>query len=988
MPSLVTAAVSAFGTWIGGAAGATLIMGAEAIAAGIITGGTILGGLALSASQQRKAKQQAKDAYNAAQVDRLANVVTTIAPRDLVLGRVRKGGTVVFRGSAGADKTIFLVHLAIAGHEIDGVEQIYFNDQPVTVDANGYVTSAPYAQTRRVSLVGQSMPADYVAGSLFSYTEPATGITTYTWQQDITTYYARVWWDLGAPGSTADARTQALFPGLWNSNHRGEGVAKLFVEFTYNENAFPSGPPNVTALIRGAKVYDPRSGSTNWSDNPALLMRHVYQHSHFGKATVSAAEDARFIVAANACDTPHSYNVGGAIDIEPLYAAGLVAPYGTPARSLLDDLSQAMAGMWAFAGGELYVHAGVYTAPVKTLTDDDLAVVQREGESESQEQVSIAVHRERAQKFNTVNARIWDAAQDYKQVALTPLKGTALITRDGQELAQEVTFPAIGFAPQALHVAGVMMRDARDPLTVEAPFKMTAWPLEIFDTVSLTLARYGWAAKTFRILGRRWDRAKGVVFLTLKETAAAIYTPDAAFSAQGFAANTALPSPWDIDPPTLSTIYSGTDELVQHGDGTITTRVRVTWPALVDSSITQAGFIDVEWSPAAQTLAWQRVTVAGSETQAILAGPADGQTIIVRARARNSVAVSDWGLQVAHTVIGKTEPPSDVERFTIDGDVLRWPEVGDIDLAGYRIRFNYGINTFWGGGAALHEGLLTSSPYTLSTRPSGVVTLLIKAVDTSGNESTNAASITVNLGDTDISNVLLEYEEAPDFTGTITNGAVSAGVLQSDATDLFYGDDLQPFYGRDTDPFYSLSTYAQMRYEWSVTPMAEGRVVVRHGIAASDYTIEFKRDDQGAFYGGSADLFYGASATEAFYGPVGSWEVWPGEIHIDAPEALSFRITTAGGPTRGVITTASVVLDVPDVDETLDDIVISAAGTRLPITESYRAIDNVQITVQTDGNGGTSARIVDKDTTGPLIVVLNASGTAVNGLVDASIKGF
>ena len=109
------------------------------------SGALLLGSLALSARQRAKAKRQARDAYNAAQVDRLTNVVTTVAPRELVMGRVRKGGTVFFKGSTGTNKSTYVVCIAIAGHEIDGVEQIYFNDEPVTINGSGQVTSAPYA---------------------------------------------------------------------------------------------------------------------------------------------------------------------------------------------------------------------------------------------------------------------------------------------------------------------------------------------------------------------------------------------------------------------------------------------------------------------------------------------------------------------------------------------------------------------------------------------------------------------------------------------------------------------------------------------------------------------------------------------------------------------------------------------------------------------------------------------------------------------------
>src|SRR5207244_1014508 len=160
-----------------------------------------------------------------------------------------------------------------------------------------------------------------------------------------------------------------------------------------------------------------------------------------------AAEEARFIAAANACDLPQTWVVGGVATSTVLYRAGLVTQFGAQPASALDDLAQAMGGRWVFAGGELYLQAGIYTAPVMTFTDADLAVVQRTvgngADQEQQSPIKISVHRERVDKFNVVNARIWDSQQDFKQAALAPLKGAALIARDGEELAQEVELAAV-----------------------------------------------------------------------------------------------------------------------------------------------------------------------------------------------------------------------------------------------------------------------------------------------------------------------------------------------------------------------------------------------------------------------------------------------------------------------------------------------------------------------------------------------------------------
>lgn len=347
--------------------------------------------------------------------------------------------------------------------------------------------------------------------------------------------------------------------------------------------------------------------------------------------------------------------------------------------------------------------------------------------------------------------------------------------------------------------------------------------------------------------------------------------------------------------------------------------------------------------------------------------------------------------RLTYAIAGLKTPPADIHSFTIDGDRFKWSGEEPLDFDGDQIRFHYGQNTWWPSATPLHLGLLTSSPWTMTTRPAGRVTFMVKQFDTSGNESINPAVITVNLGDTPVDNVLITWPQAPLFGGTITGGAVSAGVLQATATDLFYGPPDEPFYGPDTDPFYSLSTYAELVYEFSVTVTdgQAGTLTLQHAINAGRYTIEYLRDSQDSFYGDPHDLFYGPPG-DPFYGPPGQWATWPGSIEITDLEIIRFRVTTAAGDTRGEITALTPLIDVPDVTESLNDIVIAAGGTRLPITKTYREITNLaRIAVQDDGNGGVGVRIKDKNPTlGPLVAVVNGAGTEVAGLVDAEPQGY
>ncbi len=690
MPAAVVWAISAIGAAIGGTAGAFLVMYATEVAVAAI----IAGGLAYSASAKRKAERMARAQFNAAQVDRLVNVATTVMPRELVLGRVRKGGAIFFRGATDTNNTRFVMLVALAGHEIDAVEAIYLNDELVTLDGSGWVTTAPYESTSLISVTetftGTSITLAYtpLSGSHVSVTRVNTAanteygavsqqteevpfvlagalvtvdaayngyLKTVQYQYQEVSSAVKITSHLGTAGQTADAGMITDFPTLWTSAHRARGVAYLKCEFWYNESAFPSGLPNVTAVIRGAKCYDPRTGLTVWTENPAIMARHILTHPQFGKrASITAAEDVRITAAANACDVATVYTVGGVAQASrALYQASIVIPFGATARDALDDLVQAMAGQWAYAAGEFYLRAGSYSASVQTLTDADLAVVQRGADGAvNQSPVQIITHKARDQMFNIVTATIWDKDQDYKQSTLTPLKGSALITRDGAELVQDVSMPAVFYAPQAQHIGGIMLRDARDPLSVTLPFKLSAYRIELFDTVSLTLTRYGWSAKTFMVLGREWTH-DGAIKLTLKENVASTYTMDADFSAQGGAANTALPNAWYVPALAGLSAASGQAQAQRQADGSWTCGLSVSWTAFTDLSVTQGGEVEVAWIPASDASGvWRTARTSGAETSLALTGLIDGAHYVIRARARTPLAVGAWCAQVVHQVLG------------------------------------------------------------------------------------------------------------------------------------------------------------------------------------------------------------------------------------------------------------------------------------------------------------------------------------------------
>jgi hypothetical protein len=301
--------------------------------------------------------------------------------------------------------------------------------------------------------------------------------------------------------------------------------------------------------------------------------------------------------------------------------------------------------------------------------------------------------------------------------------------------------PAVGYAPQALHIAGIMLRDARDPMAVALPFKLSAYRVELFDTISLTLARYGWTAKTFMVLGREWA-GDGSILLTLKETTAAIFTMDADFDPQGHAENTALPSPWDITPPTITSVTSRPGYL---SDGSLISEVLVQWTPLTDAA-QLAGQVEVQWLVPGFEI--QSVRVPGDMSEAVLTGVPESSVIIVRARILTAVAVSGWSAQVSCTVPAAGVVPANYDTFTVTlaADNTRiftfayTTTTPPIDLAGAVIRFKKGAvgTELWAAMSPLHEGVLTNSPIETTAGDPDVYRFAIKARTRSGIESSDA----------------------------------------------------------------------------------------------------------------------------------------------------------------------------------------------------------------------------------------------------------
>jgi hypothetical protein len=325
---------------------------------------------------------------------------------------------------------------------------------------------------------------------------------------------------------------------VWTTDHRLRGVAYAVVTMRYKQDVYASGIPGLSFLVKGVKVYDPRTGLTAWTENAALIAAD-YLASEYGPAGVGYGEihEATLIAAANVCDeevthTEYGLTIPGiapttvdpppgvsgpqveaTVVTEPRYRVSAAVSAEEDWRQVAPKLALAMAGGIFRVGAGWYVIAGAPTTPTAQLGENDMA-----GE------LDVLPRRSRRDLFNRVQAlsrnshdlhQVWDAP---------PLQPRRYFLQDAQTIlvnAIDMT-PVVASPTQALRLASIELEQNRQQITATGVFKWRALTVEVGDVVEITSERMGWADKPFRVVRWELDLEEGVR-LGLAEYCDAIY---------------------------------------------------------------------------------------------------------------------------------------------------------------------------------------------------------------------------------------------------------------------------------------------------------------------------------------------------------------------------------------------------------------------------------------------------------------------------------
>lgn len=462
--------------------------------------------------------------------------------------------------------------------------------------------------------------------------------------------------------------------------------------------------------------------------------------------------------------------------------------------------------------------------------------------------------------------------------------------------------------------------------------------------------------------------------------------------------------------PTPTIISAKSDETVlrKAGDGSFITVVLLTVAPMgptVDRLEVQIRLSGTEnWSPS---------TFYGASGGSIeVTGVEDKQTYDIQIRARSGAYFGEWASVNAHYVVGKSTKPPDVLYLVREPapnqSKIRIP-VYDAprDLRGYNWRAAEGENRNWDQATLIKQyGDMTLD---IGGFAAGLKTILVKPVDVAGNESANAASIVVDFGDAEISNVIFEQAYEPSWTGvTITNGSIVGNEIhQDDDGALWFSEDLSGpwFDGLPTDDWFN-PTFLPMTVEWAFTPSPSEpkpyKVLVTQELLSMGWKLEYAVPVYSLWWGDnpqtSDEPWFSNDLSEPWWGndPPLVYSLMPSNGLPGEASTYNFRLTTFGGSYQSVLKQLSTILDVKDITVYINDFIVdNTAGKKLNLADygiTWRKTENIQITLEQDlvnYPDADQARYFNKeDPTGPIIKVFDAARAGATGKVDITLKGY
>ena len=494
--------------------------------------------------------------------------ISAIAPRNVVYGKTRVGGTVVFRGTSGSNN--FLLHnvIALAGHEINDLKKIFIDAGSGLVEldlSSDFASATENGETvfrvTKSAFVNTDNDNAYTSGGLIKVTVEKGDQTT------------------------SNGFAVANIGDAWTTDHKLQGIAYVYISCVFDVEKF-TRYPQFSFEIEGKKVVDPRVHATNrtFSSNPALIIRDYLKDSTYGfGATDSEINDeasgAGFKQASNDCDD--DITTTGSSTEDRFTLNGEFSSNEEPQR-ILEHMLSACGGHLTYNNGQFSLFVGKGRTASGTITDDKVLAP-----------IQITTKASGMGTANGVKATYVRPSDDYIGGEITPYKDSTFLTEDtpsGEASANyekflNLSFPYTHTTFTAQRLARMALNYGRKNQTLSVVVPIEFLSYQVGDVVNFTNERLGYDGKDFEIVAMTFEFMNDnylALRLELKEYDSAIYntftyTTDPTLPTAPTAGDTS------VSPPTSLSL----SEIVKSGSviKSASVFVKASWTNAVDEKI-------------------------------------------------------------------------------------------------------------------------------------------------------------------------------------------------------------------------------------------------------------------------------------------------------------------------------------------------------------------------------------------------------------------
>jgi hypothetical protein len=411
------------------------------------------------------------------------------APRTILYGRTRLGGVLTYVSLTGQSEKFLHLVVVHCSNPVNGVPALYLDGNLIVMGSGNFDDG-----NRHQNISG------------ISYN-----------------YKGHVYWEF-RPGVTG----QATFSFLTTEDPNYPSTATLdghccsYLRLLYDASIFPLGIPTIKVdLIGKNDIYDPRTGTRGYSENPALCIADVMCNTDYGlQCDFNTEIDIpQLIAAANICDEQVPLAAGGS---EARYSCNGAFTTDQAPGDIIKQMLTACAGRTTYIDGKWAIYPAAFIPPTVTLDDTCLIAPMKWNFTQKYRDLfNIVKGSFVCPTFPYVAAGPglpfgqpitgqfdgeWQQTDipAYAQDVLHGYPSDANLAQDlGVVLWLDTRFPYTISVATAQRLAKILLLRNRQQGSGTLTCNLSAYQCQAMDTIQFSHARFGWANKLMEITNLR-----------------------------------------------------------------------------------------------------------------------------------------------------------------------------------------------------------------------------------------------------------------------------------------------------------------------------------------------------------------------------------------------------------------------------------------------------------------------------------------------------